>query len=516
MSNSVNNTSYNLFKILANNYLDKKLNLCSQLEAKVKDVREKINYTTQDIQEINKASNKYKIESIISSITAYFLKIFSPDKYDDYMLRNQYVLDRIKYINKLAGVQSSKINVDAEVGKPLSQTVENDLISLLCDEHIFERMKKFGHHFAPGQEPQFRWKKIDNLQDIFNPVPFNTVTLENQINFFEGIKGDGLEIRIRGRFEDGLYKSVPLDGLSKDQIKEIVINNDSKNIDLVKPTKLLNINELLDLGIIQRDDQTNALFVTEGFQYLGNGFEYRPDSGWQHMEPIGKEKNPSKEFKLEVLIHRPKNGDMGAQGHASLRLSTPSGEVYSVGFFPENQKFGPDVDEDPSTLGKYDKDTKIRRGAIQIPDRFIFLPELSFETEKITFDLKGSENFHKVIDYIHKFRGNPVDENGVETSSDLLFQASHHNCAVFAKEIADFAAKNGAKRLTKKPSSFSWKRVKAALTAFVLNVVSNLPGISSHFKASNELKGTPYENLKVTELFGRTVFLPKDLPYALA
>lgn len=507
MNNPVSNT-YNPFKILANNYLDKKLNLCSELEAKVKSVREKIDYTQQDIKDINSAVKKYKIASEISSITGFFLKILSTDRYNDFIQRNQHALDRIKYINKLAGVHSSRINVSDEVGKPIGQTLENDLLSLLCDEHIFERMKKFGHHFAAGQEPKFRMKRIDNFQDLCNQFPLFSVP-GNKLQFFEDQKGDGLEIRIRGRFEDGLYKSYSLDNLTKEQIQDIISNYDPSDIAIVHPTKLMNVDELLKCGVLQRDVNTKALFITEGFQYLGNGFEYRPDSGWQHLEPIGLLKRPPNEFRLEVLVHKPKNGGVKAQGHASLRITTPSGEVFSVGFFPDNKKSSP-TNEDPSSiLGEHEEEAKIQQGALMSPDRFIFLPESAYETEIVAFDLKGKENFHKVMDYIDQLKG------GKETPSNLLFQATHHNCAVFAKEVADLAVKNGAVLMTEKPSSYSLKRAGIVFTKFIMNIGINFPGIAKHFKASKDL-GTAFENLKVADLFGRTVFLPADLPYALA
>lgn len=504
----IDNNSYRY--IQSNKYLDEKLNLCSQLEAKVKTVREKMAYTPKEIQEINNAAKQYKIKSAISPAAAHFLKIYTPAKYDDFMLRNQFALDRIKFINKLADLQSSKINVSDEVGKPQSQTVENDLLALLIDEHLYERMKKFGHHFEPGKEPRFRMKRVDNFQDLCKQFPN---LADKKIQFFEDQKGDGLEIRIRGHFEDGRYKNISLDSLSKEQLQEILSKNEAGNIDLVHPTKLMNIDELLKEGIFKRDDKTNALYITEGYQYLANGFEFRHHSAWTNLEPIGCLKQPPKEFRMDVLIHKPKNGGLGAQGHASLRISTPSGEIYSVGFLPQGKPGSSDDDEDSKTI--FGKFGVITQGAIQSPDHFIFLPKSAYDTETIAFDLKGSDNFHKVIEYIKNLKGNPLDEEGYITASELLFQGTHHNCAVFAKEIADFATKNGASRLSEKPVKFTAQGAKVGLTSFALNAVSKIPKIANQFKASTDLKGTPFENLKVADLYG-TPLMPSELPYALS
>lgn len=515
MSNPVGSGSWNPFKIIAENYLENKLLLCARHESKVKTIREKSFCTAKHIQKINKLSNKYKVESSISSVTAFFLKLLCPEKYDEFMLRNTFAIERVKYINKLASVGSSKVNVDAEVGQPLNRTVENDLISILCDEHVYERMKKFGHRFEEGHEPIFKMKKVDNFQALEKHFPQLCGSLDDKVQFLKERDGLGLEIRIKGNFEDGRYKNVPLNGLSADQIRDLISSHNSKDIEIVNTRNLLTIDELIAEGVIFRDVDTNYLHIVEGYQYLEDGFEYRPDSDWEHMEPIGRVKNPPKEFKLDVLIHRPRSGGAEAQGHASLRITTPSGELYSVGFFPENQKFGEDIEEDPSTLGKYDQDAKIRPGAIQIPDRYIFMPETAFETQEISFDLKGSKNFHQVIEYIQKLKKNPIVEEGAEISADLLFHATHQNCAAFAKEIVEFALENGAERITEKPSLFSLKRAKAAITNFVLSVATTMPGVSKYFKASKGLNGTPYEDLKITELFGRAVLLPADLPYAV-
>jgi|GEM_PF-3372883 len=111
------------------------------------------------------------------------------------------------------------------------------MIDILFNEHVYERMKTYGHLFDQGQEPKFKTRKSDNLYDLSNILKINSE--EKLIEFLNSQRGLGIELTLRGNFSNGIYHTQPLDQIPVNQLCEILKANSPEKIDLVFPIKMI-------------------------------------------------------------------------------------------------------------------------------------------------------------------------------------------------------------------------------------------------------------------------------------
>jgi len=466
---------------VVNCFLDKKESLKKSIESN------NINEVKKIRSEIEKINNDNKILLLL-------LKIFSTMESKKLEEGVKFELDRAKFVIKLNSIDSSRLQITDEAGEPRTPTVENDLIDLLFVNHIFEKMAKFDHKFDRNEEPKFRFTNCTNLKKLFQNRHLQDI--EEQVECLQNQKGATL--RIKGEFNDGRYREVLVDETAKEQLSEIIKNKEQLlNIHLISPIQFLTIQELIDKKILYRDtDRPIASFfsitsliarpvelkVSPCYQYLERGFTRQPLVGWSSLTPYRKLRQPSQTFRLEILTHLPQHGPQQngpikeqiiPRGHSSLQLTTPSGEVYSIGFLSYDDTSNGDPQGHCTTLKKV---TKIHQGVFESPDHYIFLPHTSWNTKYISLTFDKPEIFHQILSYIELLSGcdnkNSSDDQ-ISLSSNVPFHQTHHNCTAFADLIAKRALKLGAK-VVETPTLTPLENGKIRCHVFLLNLLFHI------------------------------------------
>jgi hypothetical protein len=482
------------------------LNFSSELrcafEQKKHDLENAIN--RRNISDIKNIRNKLCDTLNNFSIDMLILNIFNKQCFTTLQKEIKYEIDRSKFALKFDQLNSKYINISDQIDEPRPKTIESDLVDLLVTEHLFERMVAFGHSFDKNDEPKFLFTVIKELDGVYRQLGYHAI--DEQVGFLQSQKGLGLVLRIQGNFQNGRHQHLFLDDMSVENIEQVFSQNDLSKIQILFPAQFLTIQELIDREVVERNSETGTLSVSPFYQYLERGFIEQCSVGWKHLEPYCASAPPST-FLVNILAHLPKQGGIGAQGHASAQLITPSGDTYSVGFLPK----GSENDPIPESFLDHLKEFEIKKAVLESPDHCIFLPTTAYDTKQIAFSIDDPKNFHTLFDFVESARGYNETGEGTILHCNAFYQRTHLNCAAFVDALGTLAINLGAKRI-KSPVISSFESTKVALQGLFFELFCHLPIVKQHSNdANDEIKREGFDGLTLSDLTNASSILPATL-----
>jgi hypothetical protein len=385
------------------------------------------------------------------------------------------------------------------------------LKDLLIENHLFERMHKFGHKFQFSHDgtPVFQFQRMDSLRE---EIVDDDDLKDDIADFSDEIRGEGVILREKGEFEDGRFHDHNIDQLSNDEILKLLVREGESNVDsfdVVYPIAFLNKEQLVDEGIVieeetedlSKEDAENSTsyLLSDDYQYLENGFVRQPPEIWRVMRPYKHVENPKGQFVLDIFADGSVNGlgVFSGQGHASIELTTPNGEVSSCGLYPNDTE-----------VDLYD--FSLQKGVLISPEPCRFKPKHAQKSFKTSYVLPNHEAYHKLMKRIETLQGTYETEEGETIGCNTFYQATHHNCATFANEIRTYAEELGAKHIssseTRSTISKIWTKIKKSFLNFALIA----PFKRRSFKIDRGIDIDGYE-FNVWDLKPKGLFLPIDL-----
>jgi hypothetical protein len=412
--------NYELLSQAVNNFsffdgfnLDKRkelVNLCIEtLELAKKNTATDPSITPQ-IQELTKRAINKARGGMLSN---FFLSIVSSDyKLFTDLLKN---LDKLLSIKAPAAIIAS---INSEANNRTSQPLLPHS-KLLFSEHIYEKMVYYGHRLEDKDGvPVFKFTKRVPLHRTYE-LGYHEIheeSFKKKVSSFFSLKD--LVIEFEGDGSNGRFERIEIKNLgSEDELFEILTNHPESQI--IYPTKNLTVDELQSEGILDVN-----YCVSDDFEYLDEGFVPRSSLNWTTLRPINHIQDPPEQHQLEIVVYSRQDmpGIFSDQGHASIKLTTPSGEVYEVGL-----SLAPD---------KKMKYFEIQPAVLCSPDQYTYLPKRSFVQNTLSYTLTP-DAFKAVIKKIE----------GLQEARKFPGLAYHpflNNCAAFARDIRNTALDNGA------------------------------------------------------------------------
>ncbi len=312
--------------------------------------------------------------------------------------------------------KSEKLGFDYEV------IVENRIDDLLFDEHIYERLRFFGENL------KFREISEDEYFDSFYKGSFFgkrelLLPYQDVISLRE-VSDD--EKKIAALYRKAIRKNYTL--MSENDSKQGRFNRQSvrktvsfeafttfcknaKNIYsesyLISPTQYASPEELKELRLLRREESSDKYSLPANTEFVEGGFRRMT-----HSLPFRHEKS-DKKFYMDVVVYTEgKGGVIFDEGHASLMLTSPSGEVYSFGLF----------DESDSSFYN-----------IEAPDVYTFVPRHKKRIKR--YEIANVHDFREILHYIDA-------EVKISEKNGIAYDALTRNCAHFCSRVVQFAKNN--------------------------------------------------------------------------
>jgi hypothetical protein len=362
----------------------------------------------------------------------------------------------LKNLNKLLNIDTpfailSHINIQTFDKQSASLS---PAYSILFIGRIYEKMLYYNHNLNEKDgEPLFRYTKREpfysfSFEDFFSD---ENSSLNRKDKFKERLTNKELSIEFKVDNEHGRFIRKKISEISENELDEIL--RQDPNCEIVYPTKELTIEELYKEGVIK--EQNGIYYISTNFSYLDEGFVSQSSTEWTELKPTNHVNPPPDTHQLEIVIYSKNElpGIFSKQGHASIKLTTPNGEVYDVGFYP-----------------KKEQDIQFEEGLFISPDPFTFAPKEVQHRHILKYSLTA-DAFKKIIQKIEDVKN--------ETRQDLEYHPILKNCAAFARDIRDTALEHNATNITLNAKKFSWVK-KASLhpllkiTEFIaLNFLTN-------------------------------------------
>lgn len=288
---------------------------------------------------------------------------------------------------------------------------------------------------------------------------------------FEAHKVQNRKLMIKETDKQGLIKEHSLQNMSFDEFKSLVKKHGISNISFQK-TEQLTLNELEARNILNRKSGSSEYSLNPSYEYTGLGIQSRSRIGSTSLNIVNMEKreNHDGKFYLEVCSHIPRQGNLDAQGHASIKLVTNQGYVMSIGLFQNG--------ENPS------------QAVLQTPDHIATLSPRSYTHTTTKIEIPNEEGFINVLKYVEK-------QNNERTSYSLL----NDNCAKFAYDVARYAQTQTQAKVARQ---FSINGMFSRTTERV-----RLYFLSCYFSFGQSIRTQNYYNLF------RTVYIPSQLHVVL-
>ncbi|MBA3603223.1 MAG: hypothetical protein H0W50_06205 [Parachlamydiaceae bacterium] len=412
----------------------------------------------------------------------------------------------MKKIQKLltADVPANKIPIFLG-GKDLAK----NLNKLIFDDHLYERMKAFNHNitFNDSGEITFKFSERTSIDDEIPEDTLDEIDSPDDYwcELYQDLLNKELSLCIKGEFEDGCYHIYALSEINHEQLKEMIVKEDgtfNKSIQLIHPRKELTLDELEECGILGKDEETGEYFIDCEYQYLENGFTSYFYEDWKFLKPFAYASIPPKDFTIDIIVHSSPGlpGVFSDQGHASVKITTPRGEIYSIGLMPEI------AERDPYNLS-------LQRGKLLSPDPYIFMPSTSFERHTMSYTLTDPKAFHRLMNWIEALQSHQEDEETGEIKScNLFYHPTHQSCASFASTLRHYALKLGAKSQKLKDRKISnWTKWSICIQEALLNFcVTNFLG-KKKLLWDQGIDCAETKNFNITHLNPKGLYLPVDL-----
>jgi hypothetical protein len=443
-------------------YLEKRINKFSFYESLSLGKRKEIIDLCLNILETSKNSTiPFKDAKKIKALTKigldkarggrfsnFFISIF----YKDYAVFTLL----LKNLNKLLNIDApfsilSHIKIQAFNKQSASLS---PAYSILFTSRIYEKMLYYNHNLNEKDgEPLFRYTKKEPFYSFSSEDFFSAEdsSLTRESKFKERFTNKELSIEFKVDNNQGRFIRKKMSEISENELDDILRKD--PNCEIVYPTKELTAEELFEEGVIKQ--QNDIYYISNNFTYLDEGFVSQSSTNWTELKPTNHINPPPDTHQLEIVVYSKHElpGIFSKQGHASIKLTTPSGEVYDVGFYP-----------------KKEQDIQFEEGLFISPDPFTFAPKEVQHRHILKYSLTA-DAFKKIIQKIEEIKN--------ETSQDLEYHPILKNCAAFARDIRDTALKLDASNITLNAKKFSWIK-KASLypllkiTEFIaLNFLTN-------------------------------------------
>ncbi|MFT5319070.1 MAG: hypothetical protein ACI8RA_002340 [Chlamydiales bacterium] len=387
------------------------------------------------------------------------------------------VLERIEK----NGEACKRLQKFIKIGMPVRHLNSPEINKLLFNQHIYERMMALGHElkldvkgnplFPHQQRIPLSKKDIlpvnrEKLETEFlqkkqsgAPYPLNTYTDGRKGFSFKTYENVSLEEyerhimieNIQSVFcinegtiakstarivEDGQFKT--LDGSfsedfwdAEDMLAQFLLPDGQlrdSDVHIEFPQEHLSIQDLKKRNILSSDGSISG----NNIQYLGNGFVEHSIFRWKNLVPtrvLPPEQRPSKHT-LDVISSFKGKTLGNITGHSYIKITTPEGEVYTLGLSTTKQSLD------------------AHQAVISSPDERYFTPKSSFTEVTGRYTLPDQKAFTKLVQYIEKIQGYHEDERGNPNTSTMMYQNLTENCPAFAHMIQDYSVKNvGAERV---------------------------------------------------------------------
>lgn len=463
------------------------------------------NVKADEIQQFKDLKDKLISKAEGGCISNLFLKIFGQSKKLEEIRDRAFSIQfEIKKIDKLlrAKVTPKHLpvflnSVDAKV-----------LNKLVFEDHIYERMAYFGHAFSfnENDEAVFKFSEkstldVEILEDSIEEID-DPETYWNEL--YDEFVEKGLKLEVKGEYAGGQYATHPVSSLTIEKFKDLITNKDgsfNKSIQVIYPPVELTVQELEEHGILELDEETGEYSIIADYQYLEGGFTDYPYEEWQHLRPHAHTTTPPKDFTMDIIVHSQIGlpGIFTDQGHASVKITTPNGEIYSLGLFPE------EGERDPYNLS-------MQKGKIVSPDNYLFLPAKNYEQHTLSYSFSDPKTFHEMIKWIETAQGHHENIDSEVTTSNLFYHPTHHSCASFASTLRDFALKKGAvphklpQRKISKIAESGAKIKEFMMSNFITSFLGKMNFLWNQGIDVNEIK-----NFNITHLSPKGMYLPIDL-----
>ena len=502
--NKINN-ELTSFKELDYFHASSRILLIENAEEIVKYI-EKGNVKIEEIQQLKELKDKLICKAEGGRISNLFLKIFGKSKkLEEICDRSLLIHLEIKKIDKLL-----RAKVTPERLPVFSNGANAKILNkLVFEDHLYERMVYFGDSFSFNKNGDALFK-FSERSSIDDEIPEDSIEeIDDPEEYWNALYQEfvdkELKLEVKGEFAGGLYATHLVSGISIAEFKNVIINEDgsfNKTIQVIYPPKELTIQELEDQGILDKDEETGEYFVIADYQYLEGGFTDYPYEEWQHLRPHAHTITPPKNFSMDIIVHSQIGlpGIFTDQGHASVKITTPNGEIYSLGLFPE------EGERDPYNLS-------LQKGKLVSPDNYLFLPSKNYEQHTMSYSFSDPKTFHEMIKWIETAQGHYENEETAEVNtSNLFYHPTHHSCASFASTLRDFALQHGAvaQPLAQRKIS-KGNEICAKIKEFLMNsLITSFIG-KMNFHWNKGIENAEFKNFNITHLTPKGMYLPIDL-----
>lgn len=423
----------------------------------------------EEIKKIRQLTNKGIEKAKGGAISNIFINLF----YNNFGRFKSliYKLDKlVKFEAPFAIIKSIK---NASSKTILEST--NVASQLLFNCHIYEKMLYFDHSLKEKDgAPLFKYTKKTSLKR----------SEEDQKAVYEN---KDITLEIKNPSENGLFERIAIKDLSQEAFDKLI--KEHEHIEVIYPTQWLTVEELKDEGVITQGYYKGQIHLSKDYLYLDEGFVKRSQHNWTTLKPTNHTNSPPKDHQLEIIVHCPNQdipGVLSDQGHASIKITTPGGEIYDVGFFPH-----PEFESEA---------LEFEAGALLSPDPFTFYPKHFMNQTVMSYTL-NPKAFEEVIKKIESIQNS-------QDNDDKTYHLILKNCSAFARDIRDTALEHGAQSNTLKARKFSYlEKVRInALESFAAFVALNFYTDSYEDSKKNDPKAHKFCHLK-----SEGIYLPVNL-----
>lgn len=303
--------------------------------------------------------------------------------------------------------------------------------ALSLDRYLFEKMAYFGHPLQFNEKGELLLTFTSHRSIAEDVTSYGTP--EQQIrNMLPRWQQQGTSIMIRGQFEEGCYRSLEVsDATTVDELLPLLVDDNGRyrsGVHLISPPQHLTVDAIrkqqdavASAAADRRLPPPRFVYSTDGFINYGSTLNNALPIEWIPE---------SDDFRCELIVHE-KSGGGARQTHVSLKIKTPSGEVYSFGFEPSEELW----ESGKSAI------FQSRAGKIQVPDPRIFFPRNLYTQHSLNYSIPDAESFHKLMAWLEAVQSGQGDEG----NTALVYHGIYSNCATFGRAVRDFVLQNGGK-----------------------------------------------------------------------
>ncbi len=242
----------------------------------------------------------------------------------------------------------------------------------------------------------------------------------------------------------------------------------------------LTCEQLLQYKVLQGSGAVNET----NHQYVQGGFVQHDRFNWTEMRPymtLPEGQRPA-EYTVDIVTSFARShGPSAAAGHSFVRMTTPAGEVYSVGLVRGEELGATATDE----------------VWLETPDIHTFMPTHAYQQFVARYEL-GEDGFKSLMKRIHERQ----QDFRLRNFTNPTYQEFSNNCTAFAQEIRDHVREVEGVRVATPPEYAHLLpfeaialRIKAVAMAAIIRLVA-VSAVSFKFLRKLSIRG-----LHLSQLF---------------